>query len=92
GPLRICCRRAVSVQAMCFSIRLDNDGESHPADIAQLLSARALMFASSGETKRDRAAMRESETGNLTFVRTYRFHVFPKEMRYRGDYHAKARG
>ena len=27
---------------MCFSYRLDNDGEAHPADIAQLLSTRAL--------------------------------------------------
>ncbi|MEG3146319.1 hypothetical protein U1839_16830, partial [Sphingomonas sp. RT2P30] len=41
----LCCRRAVSVQAICFSYRLDNDGESQPTDIAQPLSARALMLA-----------------------------------------------
>jgi len=28
---------------MCFSYRLDNDGESHLTDIAQLLFVRALM-------------------------------------------------
>ena len=41
-PMRICCRRAVSVQAMCFSYRLDNDGESQLTDIAQHLFVRAL--------------------------------------------------
>ena len=44
-PSRICCLRAVSVQAMCFPYRLDNDGESQTSDIAQLLSVRALSFA-----------------------------------------------
>ncbi|MEG3147404.1 hypothetical protein U1839_22345, partial [Sphingomonas sp. RT2P30] len=42
----LCCRRAVSVQAICFSYRLDNDGESQPTDIAQPLSARALIRTS----------------------------------------------
>ncbi|MEG3147220.1 hypothetical protein U1839_21415, partial [Sphingomonas sp. RT2P30] len=43
----LCCRRAVSVQAICFSYRLDNDGESQPTDIAQPLSARALTKSTS---------------------------------------------
>ncbi|WP_226018237.1 hypothetical protein, partial [Novosphingobium sp. FKTRR1] len=57
APSRICLRRAVSVQGMCFLHRLDNDAESQPTDIAQPLFARALIVA--GEVKKARSEVDE---------------------------------
>ena len=43
---------AVSAQALCFSYRFDNDGESQPTDIAKLRSAQRLTEKEGGQYQR----------------------------------------
>ncbi|MEG3147276.1 hypothetical protein U1839_21700, partial [Sphingomonas sp. RT2P30] len=65
---RLCCRRAVSVQAICFSYRLDNDGESQPTDIAQPLSARALTLTEQNNYARFKSHYKAGTLMDKTYI------------------------